>query len=111
MIDFKTNGFHALKQMSNAMKRGDLDTAFKWALLADRQLKMARRISDLRAERHRPKPLPPRPEPAPPAPAKSTAARKPAKKTESSPAAEQPKPFCPHSRLPGACFCKNGPPA
>jgi hypothetical protein len=79
-------------------------------IIANRMADAAQRISDLHGDRHRPRPLPPRPEPAP-APAKSVSARKPEKKTEPSPVAAPPRPFCPHSKHPGACFCKKDPPA
>jgi len=102
--------FRAMRQAIKAIYRGDLFAATEWTLLAERHLAIAKRVSDLGRQRHHPKPLPPRPEPAPQAPAKS-AAQKLAKKTEPSPVAAPPKPFCPHSRHPAACFCKNDPPA
>ena len=80
LIDFKTSGFRALRLMHRAIRRGDHKEAVAWALVAERQLRFARRISDLYAARHRPKPLRPLP-PAPPPPsppAKRSRARNPA---------------------------------
>ncbi|MDP3738887.1 MAG: hypothetical protein Q8R02_15945 [Hyphomonadaceae bacterium] len=55
MVDFKANLWRALKQMEKAIKRGDFDAAFGWTMIANRQLRMARRLSDLRNPRHVPK--------------------------------------------------------
>ncbi|MDP3738878.1 MAG: hypothetical protein Q8R02_15900 [Hyphomonadaceae bacterium] len=41
--------------MEKAIKRGDFDAAFGWTMIANRQLRMARRLSDLRNPRHVPK--------------------------------------------------------
>jgi hypothetical protein len=109
MISFKQNGLRALRQMSRAIHRGDLEAAFAWTVVADRQVRMARCISDLERRVHRPWPLPPKADPLTAksqkaAPLKSPPAKK---ATDPAPAATT-GPSCPHSRLPSACFCNRG---
>ena len=105
MISFKQNGFRALRQMSRAIHRGDLDAACKWTYIADRQVRMARCISDLERRVHRPWPLPPKTDPA--WAKKAEATLPPGKAADPPPA---PARSCPHSTHPSACFCKRGKP-
>jgi hypothetical protein len=109
MISFKQSGFRALKQMNRAIHRGDLDAAFVWALIADRQVRMARCISDLKRKVHRPRPLPPKTDPL--KAKKAEPSKSPPAKKAANPAPAAIGPSCPHSRLPSACFCNRGKPA
>jgi hypothetical protein len=107
MISFRQNGLRALRQMSRAIKRGDVDAAAKWTYIADRQVRMARCISDLEKRVHRPWPLPPKADSLKaksqkPAPGKSP------KKTADPASAALASPPCPHSTHPSACFCNRG---
>ena len=54
MIDLRENFFRAYAHATKALKRGDLPSAHKWMLLAERHLAAARRFSDLQGQKHRP---------------------------------------------------------
>jgi hypothetical protein len=53
MFDANTNIQRAIKQMTKAIRRGDLRTAFGWLLVARGQLETARSLRDLSSPRHR----------------------------------------------------------
>jgi hypothetical protein len=54
MIDCQINVRRAVKHMQKAIRRGDLEAAFRWMAVADHQIRIARNLSDLRWPRHRP---------------------------------------------------------
>jgi hypothetical protein len=54
MFDANTNIRRAVKQMTKAIQRGDLQAALGWLLLARGQLETARSLLDLSSPRRRP---------------------------------------------------------
>jgi hypothetical protein len=85
MITLDRSKYRALRQMTKAINRGDIDAALKWSLIFKGQLVIAKRFSDLVQRRPRRKPRKPLPKPAA-APAKAAVAQakpKPAPKNRS----------------------------
>jgi hypothetical protein len=78
MITLHRSKYRALRQMTKAINRGDIDAALKWSLIFKGQLVIAKRFSDLVQRRPRRKPRKPLPKPAA-APAKAAVAQAKAK--------------------------------
>jgi hypothetical protein len=61
MIELDRVYFRALRQLTKAITRGDLEAAFYWSAIVDRQLRIATRFHDLVRRRPRRKPNRPLP--------------------------------------------------